>query len=129
MNILIVDDHPNLARVTAMALRALGWGTFTADTTAAATHLLDTHTIHDIFLDVNLGAEFGLDLLSQVVAQADGPPVIMFTAHAKDEIAHEVLQRGALGFLVKPFDLDDLRQQINLIEYHPRNRSTVSVQL
>lgn len=121
MNILVVDDHPNLVRVTALALRALGCRTFTAGTTAAATQLLGTEKIDGIFLDVNLGAESGLDFLSQLVAQAVRPPVIMFTAQAKDEVVGEALRRGALGCLIKPFNMEELGEQMKRLEQHRRD--------
>lgn len=121
MNILVVDDHPNLVRITAMALRALGCGTFTARNTATATQLLGTEKIDAIFLDVNLGGESGMDFLSQLVAQACQPPVIMFTAQAKDEVAGEAFRRGAFGCLIKPFNLEDLSQQMNRLEQHRRD--------
>ncbi|HTB80746.1 MAG TPA: response regulator [Opitutaceae bacterium] len=124
MNILIVDDHPNLARVTSLALRTLGCLTFTAGTTAAATHLLNTEKVDGILLDVNLGAESGLEFLSQLVAEGR-PPVIMFTAQTEDEIAAEALSRGAFGCLVKPFNLEDLGRQVKRIEERQRDRSGV----
>ena len=123
MNILVVDDHPNLARATAMALRALGCQTFTATNTAMATQLLGTENIDGVFLDLNLGAESGLDYLSTLTAKVSSPPVILFTAQTKDEVAEEVLTRGALSCLIKPFTLDDLRMQVQRIEQYKRNLS------
>ena len=123
MNILVIDDHPNLAGITAMALRVLGCRTFTACTTVAATQLLEEEKIDGVFLDVNLGAESGMDFLSQLMARAIRPPVIMFTAQAKDEVEGEALRRGALGCLIKPFNLKDLSEQINRLEAHHRDRS------
>ena len=122
MNILVVDDHPNLLRITAMALRAMGCRTFIARTTAVATQLLGTEKIDGIFLDVDLGAESGLEFLSQLMTLTTRPPVIMFTAHAKDDVTEEALRRGALGCLAKPFNLQDLSQQMNRLEKHHRDR-------
>ena len=118
MNILIVDDKPNLARVTALAFRTLGHQSFTADTTAAATQLIETKKIDAIFLDLNLNGENGFLFLSQLVAQSIRAPVIIFTAHSKEEVAVESLRRGAFDCLIKPFTLDDLRRQIERIERH-----------
>lgn len=123
MTILIVEDHPNLARITAIALREMGCRTFTANSIATATEQLEKETIDGIFLDVNLGAESGFDFLAQLVAQPARPPVIMFTAQHRDDIAAEAQRRGALGCLIKPFNLDDLRQQIEHIERHRREQS------
>ena len=123
MNILIVDDYPNLSRITAIALREMGCRTFTVDTTVAALRLLDTEQIDGVFLDDNLGIESGLDFLSLLVGQPGRPPVVMFTAQPRDEIAAEALRRGAVGCLLKPFSLDDLRQQVERIAQHQCDHS------
>lgn len=113
MNILVVEDHSNLGRITALALRSLGCQAFTAETIEKATLLLTTQKIDGIFLDVNLGVESGWDFLSCLSAQAGSPPVVMFTAQPRDEVLAEALRRGATGCLVKPFTLDDLQAQID----------------
>jgi DNA-binding NtrC family response regulator len=119
MNILIIDDKPNLARVTAVALRTLGCHAFTADSTTAASRILETEKIDAVFLDLNLNGENGFLFLSQLVDQAIRAPVILFTAHPREEVAVEALRRGAFDCLIKPFTLDDLRQQLVKIEqYH-----------
>jgi DNA-binding response OmpR family regulator len=123
MNILIVDDKPNLVQVTAVALRTLGCRTFGASTSSAATKLLETEKIDAVFLDINLGGENGLDFLSRLTARSK-TPVIVFTAHTRDEVAGEALERGALGCLLKPFTLDDLRRQVAQIkQFHQDRRS------
>ena len=118
MNILIVDDKPNLIRVTAVALRTLGCETLGAGTIAAATQLLATQKVDAVLLDVNLGGENGLEFLSQLTSQPASPPVVIFSSHTKDEIAAVALSHGAFDCLLKPFTLDDLRQLIEKITQH-----------
>jgi len=119
MNILIVDDKPNLARVTAVALRTLGCESCSAESTAAANHRLETEKIDAVFLDLNLNGEDGFVFLSELASRPRRVPVILFTAHSREDIETEALRRGAFGCLFKPFTLDDLRQQLGRIEqYH-----------
>lgn len=115
MKILVVDDQPNLARVTAVALRMLGCETRTAGTSAEATQIITGEKIDAVFLDVNLAGESGFEFLSQLVAQSN-LPVVMFTAQSRDEVVDEALRRGALDCLMKPYTLDDLRLQLARIE-------------
>ncbi|HEX2861956.1 MAG TPA: response regulator [Lacunisphaera sp.] len=126
MNILIVDDKPSLARVTAVALRTLGCQASTATNTASASQLLATQKFDAMFLDINLGGENGLDYLSQLVTQPDAPAVIMFTSYTKDEVAEEARSRGAFDCLVKPFTLDDLREQLSRLRDHRRPSASSS---
>ena len=118
VNILVVDDHSNLGRTTALALRSLGCQAFTAQTAEAATRLLAAQKIDGILLDVNLGVESGWEFLSRLSAESESPPVVMFTARGRDEVAAEALRRGAVGCLIKPFSLDDLRGQIACLAEH-----------
>lgn len=120
MNILIVDDKPNLARVTAVALRTLNCHSMTADNTTAATKILTTEKVDAVFLDLNLNGENGFLFLSQLVDQFPSVPVILFTAQTREEIQPEALRRGAFDCLFKPFTLDDLRHQLSRLE-HNRN--------
>lgn len=122
MNILIVDDQPNIARVTAVALGLLGCRAFTTSTAAGATEILGTEEIDALLLDVNLRGNSGMEFLSQLAAQDNRPPVIMFSAGNKDEFAAEALRRGALDCLTKPFNLDELRQQLAQLEQYLRQR-------
>ena len=118
MTILVVDDQPNLVRVTAVALRMLGCSVHTASNIAEANQLLGAEKIDAVFLDVNLSGESGFDFLSVLSARADARPVVMFSAQAREEIVAEARARGALDCLMKPFNLDDLRLQLARIAEH-----------
>ena len=118
MKILIVDDQPNLARVTAIALRLLGCETLTAGTGAEASRILEAGNVDAVFLDVNLNGENGFELLTQFLARTSRLPVVMFTAEMLEDVAAEASTRGAIGCLVKPFGLDDLREQLARIQAH-----------
>ena len=115
MNILIVDDKPNLARVTAVALRTLSCDSMTAVNTAAATKILAEKKVDAVFLDLNLNGEDGFVFLAQMVEQFPTIPIILFTAQTREEIQAEALRRGAFDCLFKPFTLDDLRLQLSRI--------------
>lgn len=118
MNILIVDDKPNLARVTAVALRTLSCDSMTAGNSAAATKILAQEKVDAVFLDLNLNGEDGFLYLAQLVDQFPTIPIILFTAQTREEIQAEALRRGAFDCLFKPFTLDDLRHQLSRIEHY-----------
>jgi two-component system response regulator (stage 0 sporulation protein F) len=123
MNILIIDDQPNILRVTSIALKLLGCRPFTASTTGEALQLLEAEKIDGVFLDVNLGGESGLVFLAQLLKIPGGPSVMLSTALNRDEAAFEATRHGALGCLVKPFSMDDIRDAIKKIQNHQRQRN------
>lgn len=118
MNVLIVDDQPRISRVTAAAFEALGCQPFTAASTAEADRTLAAERIDALFLDVNLGGECGWSFLADVRARADAPLVVMFSALTREEFADEAIRHGAFDCLVKPFGLNELREQIARIRQH-----------
>ncbi len=120
MNILIVDDKPNLARVTAVALRTLNCCSMTAENTATATQILAREKVDAVFLDLNLNGENGFLFLSQLVDEFPSVPVILFTAQTREEIQPEAFRRGAFDCLFKPFTLDDLKAQLSRIRNHQK---------
>ncbi|MFT3867486.1 MAG: response regulator [Nibricoccus sp.] len=122
MKILIVDDRPNLARVTIFALRGLGCEALWARSVAEAESCLENSDMDAVFLDVNLDQENGFDYLSRLVVQRPQLPVIMFSAQSRDEILEESNQRGAFGCITKPFGLEELRAMINRLQLHASSR-------
>ena len=127
MNILIVDDDTNLVRVTVVALQSLGHRAFIAASFAAANEVLKTKKIDAVLLDLNLNGENGFPFLSELVAKAIQAPVILFTAQSRDEVEEEAKRRGAFDCLVKPFTMEDLRQQLAQIERFHRLKADSEV--
>ena len=68
------------------------------------------------FLDVNLGAENGLDLLAKLLAASPTLPVVMVTAYANISTAVEAMRRGAYDFIPKPFTPDQIRAILARVE-------------
>lgn len=56
-----------------------------------------------VLLDVNLGCESGLEVLTEIQKQHPHLPVVMFTAQGSVKTAVEAMRRGAVDFLEKPF--------------------------
>jgi DNA-binding NarL/FixJ family response regulator len=61
-----------------------------------------------VLLDVQMPRLGGLDAARQILADADGPRVIMLTTFDLDEYVYEAMRAGASGFLVK----DTPREQL-----------------
>jgi CheY-like chemotaxis protein len=67
-----------------------------------------------VLLDINLGGENGLDLLTWMRGKArlDNVPVIAVTAHALATEQEGILQAGCVACLSKPIDFKDLRRRL-----------------
>ena len=53
--------------------------------------------------------EDGMTLLQEAVASPLAPAVIMITAHGNERLAVEAMKSGAYDYLVKPYDIDEIR--------------------
>ena len=126
MNILIVDDEPNILRTTAIALKTMGHEPFQASTLKHATRVLDEEPIHAIILDMMLGKDNGIDFLDTLRAEENTTPVIVFTAHSSIESAVQSMKRGAYDYIQKPFIPEELRQMLAKLEDSLRSRGQIN---
>lgn len=107
-SILIIDDEPAITSAFAMFFRQHGGHTVTEAHTGSEGVESWRRVRPDLtLLDVRLPDMTGFDVLEQL--RADGPVVIMITAHGDVPMAVKALQSGAENFLTKPVDLVLLR--------------------
>lgn len=79
-----------------------------AKSVSEARTLLDTHSVDLIFLDIAMPVEDGFALIPQ--AQLHNASVIFTTAH--DQYALKAIKANALDYLLKPIDIDELKQAV-----------------
>ncbi|HEY2905100.1 MAG TPA: response regulator, partial [Vicinamibacterales bacterium] len=125
-SILLVDDEEKILKALGRALREAGHEV--VDTTSArqAQRLLGERTF-DIFVVDNVMPELGgLDLIREYVAstpEGERPAILMMTAHATVESAIEAMKLGALDYLQKPFEIDELLVVVRRALDHQRMRT------
>jgi two-component system phosphate regulon response regulator PhoB len=112
--ILIVEDEPAISELVSFTLRAAGWDTFAAGTTAEAWEYLQRRTPQLIILDWMLPDQSGLRLLSKIRGDRNfnEMPVIMLTAKSMEEDKIAGLDHGADDYMTKPFSPRELTARI-----------------
>ncbi len=114
--ILIVDDEPAARYGLRRALEAT-YRIAEAETVAAARAALPQEKPDLILLDVILPDEDGLSFLRWLREQGSALPVLMVSALDTAKPAIEALRLGAADYLVKGFELEELRQRVaNLLK-------------
>jgi NtrC-family two-component system response regulator AlgB len=109
MDILLVDDDASLRRTIRTALETLGHRVTEAGDSSRALEAVAHRPFPVALLDLRLGRERGIDLLSELLRLAPGLAVVVITAYATVETAVEAMRRGAFDYLPKPFTPDQLR--------------------
>jgi FixJ family two-component response regulator len=102
--ISIIDDDEQVRDAVKGLVRSLG---YTAATFASAEDYLRSDcvcTSSCVVTDLRMRGMSGADLQSRLNADGNRTPVIFMTAFADDATQARVLNKGAAGFLKKPFD-------------------------
>jgi two-component system response regulator GlrR len=102
--VLIVDDDPDLLHLLDLRLSVAGYQVIQASSGAQALTALQRELPQVVITDLRMEGMDGHALLANVQAIAPGIPVIMLTAHGSIPEAVAATQRGAFGFMTKPFD-------------------------
>ena len=122
MRILLVEDETALGEGIRVALKPEGYTVDWVQDGASALHAL-THEAFDLaVLDLGLPRLDGLQVLERLRANANPVPVLVLTARdaTSDRIAG--LDAGADDYLVKPFDVDELKARIRALLRRSFNR-------
>ena len=112
--ILIVDDSNSMRGIIRSALSAGGLDVIEATNGRDALVLLDRHSVDVIITDVNMPVMDGITLVKEIRRRpANGrTPVLVLTTECTTEMKQEGKAAGATGWIVKPFDPQQLRQII-----------------
>src|ERR1700674_708774 len=114
--ILIVDDEPAARYGLRRALEAK-YRVAEADSAEAAREALTRERPELVLLDVVLPGQSGIEFLRWMREQGSEIPVLMVSALDTAKTAVEALQLGAADYLVKGFELEELRQRVaNLLK-------------
>jgi DNA-binding response OmpR family regulator len=109
LTILVVEDHPTIARQIVEFLDGLKWQTDHAATGALAIELATREAYDVVLLDLNLPDLDGLEVCRAIKARAPrNVPVLMLTARDAFEDKARGFSEGADDYLTKPFDLREL---------------------
>ena len=110
--ILIVDDEPDMCWALENILRPTGYAVTTATTGAEALELLAGKPYAAAFVDVKLPDMDGLELAASIRQRSPHTAVVLISGYyyQEDKTITERLQDGhVIGFISKPFDLDEVR--------------------
>jgi len=114
--ILIVDDEPAARYGLRRALES-NYRVAEADSAEAAREALTRERPDLLLLDVVLPGQSGIEFLRWMCEQGSEIPVLIVSALDTAKTAVEALQLGAADYLVKGFELEELRQRVaNLLK-------------
>lgn len=109
-NLLIVDDSTSMRQMVAFALSGGGYNVKEAEDGVAALEVAKTQKFDAVITDVNMPRMDGIELIRQLRALPSYKftPLLMLTTESGADKKSEGKAAGATGWLVKPFDPEQL---------------------
>ena len=107
--ILIVDDEKSILDLLTMVFKKDGYRVVTNPGTAKAFELLASEDVDLVISDIKMPQLDGMAFLKAVKKQRPDVPVIVITAFGSVKQAVEALKEGALDYVTKPFDIEELK--------------------
>jgi CheY-like chemotaxis protein len=112
MNILIVDDEPQVAEVLAKSLSRQGHRTTVVHSGEEALRVIGTSAPDALFLDVSMPGINGLEVLAEVRRTRPQLAVVVITGHATPDEVEQVKKLGAVDVIPKPAALTHYHRAI-----------------
>ncbi len=109
MDLLVIDDEASLRDFLSIVFEEEGWHVEAAASVAEARTAMARHEPDVVLCDLMLPDGSGIDMLKDVKAQNPSIAVVMITAHTSTQSAVEALKAGALDYIAKPFDIEELK--------------------
>ena len=106
--ILVVDDEPLISDIIAKCLEAEGYDCDISNSADEALGKLEEKKFSLVISDIMMPGKTGIELLTLIKGKYPDMAVIMVTAVDDRKTAVKALQLGAYGFVIKPFDLNEI---------------------
>ena len=119
-HILVADDEPAQREMVLGFLKKQGFEVIAADSGEKALELFRQDTFDLVLTDQKMANMSGLELLQAVHSINPETPVILITAFGTIEAAVAALKQGAIDYLTKPLNLDELLHRIRQVSDHHR---------
>jgi DNA-binding NtrC family response regulator len=106
--ILVVDDQPTVTRACAKILSRAGYEIIEQNSSVEALEVLEAETFDLLLTDVRMPVLDGMELLTSARQLDPHLSVVVITGFGTMDDALRAMRLGAQGFLLKPYDPDEL---------------------
>lgn len=121
--ILVVDDEESVRCVVAALLEHTGYAATTTESAEEAIARLQQDPDYDLVLsDIMMPGTDGLTLLDHICTNHPGMPVVMLSAVNDFHVVTNAFRRGAIDYLLKPFERAELESIVMRAVEHGRLR-------
>jgi DNA-binding response OmpR family regulator len=113
-SILIVDDEPAVAAMLRDIFESEGYAVDGASNGGDALMLASLSRPDAVILDIKLPDSSGAEVLARLRELDESIPVLMLSGSDDEDLARGLLKAGAIDYIRKPFQFDELTQAVAL---------------
>ncbi len=110
--VLIVDDDKAFLQILAEHMQNLGMEVYTAESAAAALKMLEKESYDAVLLDLMMPEMGGIEAFQIMSKKQPEIQVIFISGHPSVSTGIEAVKIGAMDFIPKPVDMNDLTEKI-----------------
>jgi signal transduction histidine kinase len=108
-SVLLVEDHPDTARILARLLKSIGYSVTTAGTVAEALALADGHRFDFLLSDIGLPDGSGCEIARELCSRKLVARALALSGFGQPEDIARSLEAGFADHLIKPINFEKLR--------------------
>ena len=112
LTVLLVDDEATHRRVLHLHL-SKDYNVLAAEHGQRALELAEQQPIHLLITDLILPGMNGIEVLREIRKRHPDVTAVVITAHPTIQTAVQAMKDGAIDYIVKPFDLDELKAKVD----------------
>jgi two-component system, NtrC family, response regulator AlgB len=123
---LVVDDDAGVRQSIRLCLETDGARVLGVATASGALEALERSRFDIVLLDLWLGQESGLSIVSEILRREPNASIIVITAYASFETAVQAMKLGAADYLPKPFTAEQVRVAVRRVLESSRMRQRLT---
>ena len=123
-NLLIVDDDEVFCQVLSKALQKREYHVSIAYNLQQAVELAQLQHLEFAVVDLRIGNDSGLNVIKSLVSSEPAIRIVVLTGYASISTAVESIKLGAIHYLTKPADVDDILKAF----YHDEGNADIDLQ-
>lgn len=127
IKVLIVDDDAVLGATLTLGLENLGMQPIYQTSLAGLQAVVESSHPDIILLDIEVGDNNSIEQMQQIKLYAPHTPVIFMTSHVDAGYLPKAFGEGAVAFLKKPFEIDELAAYIQRFAHGDQTQDVASM--
>ena len=127
IKVILVDDDTDLGNLISMALVADGYKVHFQNSLAGIKNIIEEFKPSMLILDVEIGEEDGITSARDILQIYPSLPVLFISSHTDIDSLSRGVSTGGVGYIRKPFDIQELKVYIDRFAHPKENHSCIQI--